>query len=79
MLQSVSRRNSFARLEVHHLVEQVNCLVVEVLTALADALGGVAAPLGECHFHFRKICEALPGLLVRRAQRLENLKDLPNF
>lgn len=62
-----------------HLLQQVYRLVVEVLAHLADVFVGVAAPLGECHFHLGKIFEALPGVLAGCAECPENLKDLPNF
>lgn len=72
-------RNSSARLEVDHLLEQVYRLVVEVLAHATNVFSGVTLPLGESHFHFLKICYALPGLLSWRAHCPENLKDLPNF
>ena len=54
-------------------------MLVKVLTQLSDVFIGVDLPLGECHFHLRKICKALPGLFARSPEGLENLKDLSDL
>jgi hypothetical protein len=79
VVESGAGRNASAGFQMHHLLQQIYCLIVEVLAHLSYVLLRVALPLGECHFHLRKICEALPGFFGWCAERPENLKDLPNF
>ena len=79
MLERCLRGDALARLKLDHLLNKVNGLLIEVLTHLADVFIAVAPPLGECHFHLRKICKALPCFLARRAECPENLKDLSDL
>jgi len=62
-----------------HLEKQIDSCLVEVLAEFLDVLLCVDLPLGEGHLHLGQIFKALPGLLGRCAQCLENLEDLPNF
>ena len=62
-----------------HLLKEIYCLVIEILTQLPNVFCGVTVPLGECHFHLGKICKALPSVFARSSESLENLKDLSNL
>ena len=64
---------------MNHLLQEVYRLLVEVLTQLSNVICGGTVPLRERHFHFGKICEALPCLFIWSAHGSENLEDLPDF
>ena len=64
---------------MNHLLQQIYCLIIEVLAHLANVFIRVHLPLGERQLHLGKICETLPGLLCWGAHCSKNSKDLTDL